>query len=66
MILFNATSGYVALGKKNIQKLIGVYNDRTEILSKYINQAPPDRSRAFRLLEILDEKPAEKVEKKTY
>ena len=40
MIIFHATSGYVALGKKNIQRLIGVYNDRSEVLSKYINQAP--------------------------
>jgi ABC-type lipopolysaccharide export system ATPase subunit len=53
MIIFNATSGYVALGKKNIQRLIGVYNDRSEVLSKYINQAPPI-SRAFKLLEALD------------
>ena len=59
MIIFNATSGYVALGKKNIQRLIGVYNDRSEVLSKYINQAPPV-SRAFKLLEALKDKPIEK------
>lgn len=59
MIIFNATIGYVALGKKNIQRLIGVYNDRSEVLSKYINQAPPV-SRAFKLLEALKDKPIEK------
>ena len=53
MILWYAINGYMGLGKKNIQKLIGVYNDRTEVLSKYINQAPADRSRAFKLLEAL-------------
>lgn len=61
MIIFHATSGYVALGKKNIQRLIGVYNDRSEVLSKYINQAPPV-SKAFKLLEILEKKPIETKE----
>ena len=61
MIIFNATGGYVVLGKKNVQKLIGVYNDRTEVLSRYINQTPSDRSKAFKLLEALNktEKPPE-------
>ncbi len=61
MIIFLATSGYVVLGKKNVQKLIGVYNDRTEVLSRYINQTPSDRSKAFKLLEALNktEKPPE-------
>ena len=61
MIILNASIGYVGLGKKNIQKLIGVYNSRSKVLSKYINQTPSDRSKAFKLLEALNktEKPPE-------
>ena len=61
MIILNASMGYVGLGKKNIQKLIGVYNSRSKVLSKYINQTPSDRSKAFKLLEALSktEKPPE-------
>ncbi len=61
MIIFNASIGYVGLGKKNIQKLIGVYNSRSKVLSRYINQTPSDRSKAFKLLEALNktEKPPE-------
>lgn len=63
MIIWYAINGYVGLGRKNIQRLIGVYNDRSEILSKYINQAPPDRSKAFKLLEILNNTKAEEKPK---
>lgn len=64
MILWYAINGYIGLGRKNIQKLIGVYNDKSTVISKYINQAPNDRSRAFKLLEVLEnpekkEKPLE-------
>lgn len=58
MILWYAINGYMGLGKKNIQKLIGVYNDRTEVISKYINSVPTDRSNAFKLLEALKENPS--------
>lgn len=60
-ILWLSINGYYKIGKGIIQKLIGVYNDRAEVVSRYINEMPADRSRAYKLLEILKSKVCLKV-----
>lgn len=52
-ILWFAINGFHKIGKANIQKLIGVFNQRKTVLSRYINETPADRSKAFNLLLIL-------------